>query len=202
MALETAFQELLENLEQLHVQVAKNLLWVIQECKPQEAEGGVVESSAPPDPYLAGRLEDLATELLGTLEEARSAALQAGPGYTNPAWTVHALIACQERFNQFTHQYQGELMSYEELDELKVFGTERGGAWLDWANNVKVELDRCRQPFFEVNQALFACWKEFAERTSAGQTVIQTTNIGQQIRIPARHKNLETPGSPGQPVSG
>jgi hypothetical protein len=74
-----------------------------------------------------------------------------------------------------------DLLSYERLAELATFGSERGGEWRGWADSVKEALARSWRPAFEVNQALFLCWQEIAERAGVNAVSVHATNIGQMI---------------------
>lgn len=132
------------------------------------------------------RLGDAVDDLLGWLEEILLAtgqgqqAVEPGPNL-NYAW--RALIICQEQFNHLVYRFF-DLISYDHLAPLMHFGRQHNGEWRAWANSVKEGLDRCQQPIYDVNQALFHCWQELAERAGLTAVSVQTTNIGQQITIP------------------
>jgi hypothetical protein len=88
-----------------------------------------------------------------------------------------------------------DLLSYELVAELATFGSERGGEWLAWSNALKEALDGCRQPAFDVNQALFICWQEIAERAETNRILVNATNIGQMIEG-AENKEPLAAGAP------
>jgi len=67
---------------------------------------------------------------------------------------------------------------------LTSLGRDRGGEWLIWTRNVKTALEACREPLYEVNQAIFACWLELTDRLAAATISVQATSIGQQITLP------------------
>jgi hypothetical protein len=123
-------------------------------------------------------------DLLASLEEADAAARQGRQAVAHPPdlqTARHSLVLCQQHFNDLTYRLMSDLLSYEVVAELATFGSERGGEWLAWSNALKEALDCCRQPAFDVNQALFLCWQEIAERTQVNGISVKTTNIGQMI---------------------
>ena len=130
--------------------------------------------------YVSNTVEDL----LASLEEADAAARQARQAVAHPAdlqTARHSLVVSQQHFNELSYRLTSDLLSYERVAELATFGSERGGEWLAWSNALKEGLECCRQPAFDVNQALFLCWQEIAERMQANGISVKTTNIGQMI---------------------
>jgi hypothetical protein len=96
-----------------------------------------------------------------------------------------SLKTCQEAFFLASEKLSSDLLSYDRIEELMSFGRERGGGWLRWATNVKVAVESCRGPFIEANRALFSCWQELNERIGTTSVSVKTTNVGQQITVPA-----------------
>ena len=123
-------------------------------------------------------------DLLASLEEADAAARQARQAVAHPPdlqTARHSLVLCQQHFNDLSYRLTSDLLCYERVAELATFSTERGGEWLAWSNALKEALDCCRQPAFDVNQALFLCWQEISERAQVSGVSVKTTNIGQMI---------------------
>ena len=96
--------------------------------------------------------------------------------------TRHALIHCQQAFQQLCRALAEDLVSYECVSELKSFGARRRGEWVLWSKSVKEGLDRLRFPVHDLSQALFQCWQDLTERV-AGSLSISATNIGQQVKV-------------------
>ena len=118
------------------------------------------------------------------LEEADTAARHGRQAVAHPAdlqTARHSLVLCQKHFNDLSYRLTSDLLSYDVVAELAAFGSERGGEWLAWSNALKEALDSCRQPAFDVNQALFLCWQEIAERAETNCILVNATNIGQMI---------------------
>jgi hypothetical protein len=170
--LEMAFHELSVQLRRLRDTFLGVRLTVVED-KPLRDEVVLVD-----------RFGDAVEDGLGWVEEALAAATEGEHALGNPIDMYRArtgLTTCQERFNRLAQQFSSELVSYERLDELARFGRRRGGEWLRWARAVKQALEQCRQPLQEVNQALFLCWQELAERLGMTSVSVQNTTIGQQI---------------------
>jgi len=141
----------------------------------QPTTGGVVLVD-----NVSNTLEDLWTSLEGADNAARQGR-QAVHYPTDLHSARSSLVRCQQFFNDLSYRLTSDLLSYERLSELAAFGSERGGEWLGWAHSVKEALERCGQPAFEVNQALFLCWQELAERIGINSVAVHATNIGQMI---------------------
>lgn len=150
------------------------------------------------DVALVDRLGDSIEDAAGWLEEALAAGVNAEKAVEHPLNIELArkeLTTCQERFNRTAQQYSVELVSYDRIAELARFGRQRGGEWKRWAETVKEVLERCREPLYDANQALFHCWQELVERLGMSSVSVQTTNIGQQITAPElAGKELERRG--------
>jgi hypothetical protein len=179
VALEATFRGLCFCLHQLHDAV--NELQVTLGDKPPDDESA-----------LADGLETAVLDIMGTLHEARKAALNARRAVGHPLnldQARRALTICQQRFHQIEQQFASDLVSYEKLKELARLGSERR-AWLPWANTVKQSIEQCRQPLEEASKTLAACWQELAERL--GMVNFSVRSIGQQIKMAAEAKALET----------
>ncbi len=175
MALEIVFHDASLSLQALR-EALTGLRTTVVEDKP--LQGDVV---------LVDLFGDAADDLLGLLDEALAAAIEGQQAVIHPAdleRARRALTTCQKRFNQIAHRFSSDLLRYERIAELKRFGRRRGGEWRAWASSVKAALDWCQQPLFDVNQALFNCWQELAERAGMHVVTVQATNIGQQLTSP------------------
>lgn len=172
MALETTFRELSVSLHKLHD--ALNALQVTSGDTPKD------ESA------LADGLENAVLDMMGTLHEARRAAMQARKAVADPVdlnRARRALGLCQDRFHRVELLFASELVSYEKLKELARLGNERR-LWMPWASTVKVGIEQCREPLELASRALAACWSELAERLGTVNITMQATNVGQQITVP------------------
>ena len=179
MALEATFRALPFSLHRLHD--ALNELEVTLGDKPPDDESA-----------LADDLESSVMDLMGTLHEARRAALNAQKALASPRdldRARRALTLCQERFHRLEKQFASGLVSYEKLKELARLGGERR-EWLPWTSTVRQGIEQCRHPLERASKALAACWEELAERLGTVSLSVQT--IGQQIKMPAGARMPET----------
>jgi hypothetical protein len=118
------------------------------------------------DSALADGIETVVLDMMGTLHEARTAAVNARKAVGHP---VHldrarrALTTCQERFHRIEQQFASDLTSPDRLKELERLGDERR-AWLPWSSAVKQGIQQCRQPLEQAGGALASCWQELTER--------------------------------------
>jgi hypothetical protein len=154
LALEAAFKDVNTQMRSLHEAFVELRLVVVEE---QPLLG---------DHVLAEMYEDVAEDLLGWLTEALAQAGKGQQAARHPANLEVArvcLVDCQERYNNISHRYWSNLLSYERLSELLETGRERGGDWLLWSHAVKERLERCRHPLYSTGQSLFRCWRELTE---------------------------------------
>jgi hypothetical protein len=184
VALEATFRELSVCLHHLHD--ALNELQVTLGDKPPDDESA-----------LADGVETTVLDMMGTLHEARKAALNARKAVGLPInmdQARRALAICQERFHRIEQQFASDLVSYEKLKELERLGNERR-AWLPWSSTVKQGIEQCRQPLAQTSAALAGCWQELAERLGTMNISMQATNVGQKITVPrSRTEDLEAEG--------
>ena len=172
MALEATFRDLSVCLHHLHD--ALNELQVTLGDKPPDDESA-----------LADGVETAVLDMMGTLHEARKAALNARRAVGHPVdldQARRALTICQQRFHQIEQQFASDLVSYERLKELERLGNERR-AWFPWSSTVKQGIEQCREPLTQTSAALASCWQELAERLGTTIISMQATNVGQQIKI-------------------
>jgi hypothetical protein len=182
MGLETTFRGLSVSLHKLHD--ALNALHATTGDTPAKDESALAEG-----------VENTALDLIGTLHEARKAAMQARRAVADPVdlnRARRALAVCQEQFHSLQQLFTAELVAYEKMKELARLGNERR-AWLPWASMVKIGIEQCHEPLEKTSRALAACWGELAERL--GTVNISMTTVGQQISVPkARTEDLEVEG--------
>ncbi|MGA2021509.1 MAG: hypothetical protein ABSH02_13025 [Candidatus Sulfotelmatobacter sp.] len=168
MALEVTFRDLSVCLHRLHD--ALNALQVTLGDKPADDESA-----------LADGVETVVLDLMGTLHEARKAALNARKAVGHPLdldRARRALTICQERFHRIEQQFAADLVSYEKMKELARLGNARR-AWLPWSSTVKQGIEQCQPPLEQTSAALAACWQELVEHS--GTTSISVKNTGQKI---------------------
>jgi len=172
MTLEAAFKEQLAKREGLVEELEHGLLWSVTETKPEEEHTLVTQ-------YL-----DAATDLIATAREGLEACRVVADEVPSLGQAGQSLLRCQERYNAMVELFNSRMASYGWLQRLRHFGRGKGGAWRDWATQVRKGLDRCRRPMDDLNQTLFNCWQEVADRLGVNAVSVQVTNIGQQITVP------------------
>ena len=175
MALEAAFGDLAVQFQILRDALLALRTTVIED-RPLRDDVALVDSFG-----------DAVEDILGWLEEALIASREGQQAVGHPLdldRARRALTTCQERFNWISQRFFSDLVSYQRIEELTGLGRERRGEWLAWGSSVREGLDRCQQPLYDVNQALFRCWQEIAERVGMTSVSVQATNIGQQITVP------------------
>jgi hypothetical protein len=126
---------------------------------------------------------DATDEVLGWLEESLKAAKEGRQAVGYPVAidrARRALTVCHERYTLLQHRFASDLMSYERIAELMRVGQERQGEWLAWAHSVKEALDQCQQLLYDLDQALFLCWQEIAERLEITSVSVQGLIPGNQ----------------------
>jgi len=150
----------------------------------------VAEDKPPrPDIALVDQRCAVVDDLIGWAEEARGAGDDGVAASRRPIdldSARAALIKSQEAFNLLSHSFTEHLVSYDAMAELTALGMERGRNWHAWVIAVRSALQECQQPIYEVNQALFACWREMAERAGMNSVNVKTTAIGQKISMPRK----------------
>lgn len=162
MALETTFRMLTVKLRRLH----GILKAVVLTVGDQPTQRGTV---------LADELENALLDMMGRLEEARTAAWAAEKAVALPVdidRARRALAICQEGFHRVETKFAEQLVCYERLRDLNSLGRERGGEWKSWAGSMKNAIEECRAPLEKVRKALAGCWQELVEH--AGKTPVST----------------------------
>ena len=172
MALDKTFRELSESLRKLRDSFLAIQL-TVREDVPKQGSVALVDKFA-----------DAIDDALGWVEEALTAALEAGRAAAPPAnveLARKALAGCQEQFHRMQERFQSELVSYQRLKDLTAFGRSRRGEWLGWVKTVRTGLEQCQAPMEQASRYLSDCWQEIAERAAMTSVSVQSTNIGQQI---------------------
>ncbi|HVI08339.1 MAG TPA: hypothetical protein VND65_08605 [Candidatus Binatia bacterium] len=171
MALETTFRDLSMQLHLLHDSL--DALQTTIGDHPEDRGSALVDA-----------LDASVLDMLSTLHEAQTAALDAQRGVASPLdldRTRRALMICHERVLGIGKQFANDLASYDKLWELVRLGNERGDEWLAWAGGTKEAIEECRQPLEELNRTVARCWQEIAEHAGATSVSVRTTTIGQRI---------------------
>jgi len=179
MSLERTFVELhdrqmrlIESLEALHIAVAED--------KPHK-----------PDIALVDQRCAVVDDLLGRAQEAGAAGKEGVAACQRPIdldLARTALVKSQEAFNSLSHVFTAGLVSYEAMEELAGIWKERGRDWQGWVAGLKAALQECQQPLYEVNEALFNCWREMSEQAGVHSVHVKNTAIGQKIIMPPRKR--------------
>jgi hypothetical protein len=159
MALEPIFKELVGSLHKLDD--ALRALQVTVEEGPSD------DASA-----LADGMENAVSDLMGSLHEARKAALAARQTVATPTPDLDRarkqLTVCHDWFDRVGQQFSDNLMACEKLNELERFGAERGGERLAWASSVKQGIEQCNRALNGASRALVVCWQEIVDHLITG----------------------------------
>jgi len=183
MTLEASFRELYHRLKALGAALEEGLLWAIIEGKP-----------AQEDHVLVGRYDDAATDLLGLVEEAKTAAQEAQEAVENQrdlSGARRALIKCQTHINDSSNRFFSELISFEALGDLENLAKEKQESWPQWVIGLRDALEHCRQPLEDVNQALFLCWQELTEEAVSLSVPLQCSMRPDEQRVSNENKKPE-----------
>jgi hypothetical protein len=146
MGVEETFRGLSVGVRRLYDSV--NVLYVTIGDRPPSGEVLVVD-----------RLEDETTELMGLLNEARSAAEGLRAADFDAA--RRALVLCQRRMQAIGRMYD-EMVSFDRMKGL-LGVSERGREWAGWAQAIKQALERCGVPMRDARDGIDACWQELTE---------------------------------------
>lgn len=149
MGVEETFRGLRVGLERLYD--ALNALYVTIGDRPPSGEVLVVD-----------QLENETAELLGLLNEARSAAEVKGlRAVANLDAARRALVLCQRQLQTIDRMY-AEMVSFDRVKGLLGVG-ERGREWALWAKVIKQDLEKCAMPMRDAREVVDACWQELTE---------------------------------------
>jgi hypothetical protein len=169
MTQETACLELLQGLGALRESVS-DLLRLVTEDRPYEHS-------------LAHRYEHAASEVLGRLD----AALEAATAFRR-SWeqfdygqAMGALATCNAEFNLAAEKINGELKSFEWLQDLHMLGSEHPDEWQGWATSIEGTLNQCDS--MRVYQAFSAGWQSLLISTG-GVATRNIKSVGQPIFSP------------------
>lgn len=152
MALDTPFADLALRLALLHDGVLLLRLTVVED-RPLAGAGALLD-----------RLGEAVLDLESWLGEASE---QAARGRRASDTACEALVACQERFLRFQRGFSAEIAGCERVAEIATLGRERGGEWAGWARSVQSAVDQAQTLTLDVNEALFHCFREMAEKPTA-----------------------------------
>jgi len=181
MSLETTFESLRCELGFLQETVS-SLHVTATEDKPVRGEVALVT-----------RLEDVITDLVGTLEGALIYAdkgVQASKQDQASSELRTALRNSHGLINRFARTFYTDLATHERIAPLLQMGRERGKEWQRWAGVIKTGIEQCAVCLSDVQGALLESWDELTERLAAKGFSIRSTNIGQQIRMQEDQFNL------------
>lgn len=158
MTMATAFEAVLQALEELRACAGDRLHWAVLHARP---DGG--------EHVLAGRYEDGATEMLALAEEAEAAVLRgeeaAGLGAAlDLGGSAAALVSLHRSVRALSRRLHGGLASPEAHAALQALaGSEEAREWAPWARSVAEALGRCREPMARLEDRAAEAWEEWAE---------------------------------------
>jgi hypothetical protein len=181
MSLETTFETLRRELGLLQEAVS-SLHVTATEDKPVRGEVALVS-----------RLEDVITDLVGTLEGAVVHAAKGVHASQQDETSSEVRIALRDShdlINRFARTFYTDLATHESIAQLLQMGRERGKEWRSWTGVVKTAIEHCAVFLSDVQGALLECWDELTERLAAKGFSIRSTNIGQQITMQEDKLNL------------
>jgi hypothetical protein len=181
MSLETTFESLRRELDLLQEAVS-SLHVTATEDKPVRGEVALVS-----------RLEDVITDLVGTLEGAliySAKGVQASKQDHVSLELRTTLRDSHDLINRFVRTFHTDLATHESIARLLQMGRERGKEWQSWTKVVKTAIEHCAVCLSDVQGALLECWAELTERLVAKGFSIRSTNIGQQITMQEDKLNL------------
>ncbi len=144
---------------------------------------------------LVDHLDNLVTDLSGTLEEADALVAQALRDLqpNGPLDRARATLRdLHELINRFTASFGDELAAHDPIAQLLEMGRERGREWREWSQVAKTAIERCAPHLRGTSTALMECWSELAGCLARNSVSVQSTNIGQQITV--RDDPLEMAG--------
>jgi hypothetical protein len=181
MSLETTFKSLCYKLGLLQEAVS-SLHVIAREDKPTRGEVALVAN-----------LEDVVTDLMGTLEGALTYFVEGATANQQDQSLSEVrttLRDSHELINRFARTFYADLATHESIAQLLQMGRERGQEWHSWAGVVKTTIDYCAVCLNDVQGALLECWDELTDRLAAKGFSIRSTNIGQQITMQEDQMNL------------
>jgi hypothetical protein len=165
MGLEKTFRALSLALRRLNDRVSELRLTVVED-RPRKNDASLIDG-----------FEYAVEDMLGWVREMRTSAKAAQQSVAHPLDLDRArreLSACQESFTRTERVFFQNLVSWERMNDLTVFGNERRGEWRSWVLTVQCGVTHCRQPLEDVSAAIAACWEEIAERVGMTSVTMQT----------------------------
>ncbi len=182
MTMQAAFDNLSLRLRELDEALA-HLEWAILNGQPDREDQSPVIG-----------LYDKVVALRGHATEAAAAVAQA-PGRGSLAPARLALVDCQRRYGLALAAYYNDLATPDLFETLRAFiavtavpakmGDETVAPaafetrdWSPWAWGVRDALDGCAAPIHELNNALWQCWQELADRADPPEVIVNAALPG------------------------
>jgi hypothetical protein len=140
--------------------------------------------SAVTDPFAYG-----ADDMHGLLSEARAtvdAVLRTEQQTSDLDRTSAAVGTCNELCLEVAEKLDG-LLAFDRIAALRRYGRERNGPWRTWTASLQEALEACRAPLTTLERTLLEAWQEIADRAVTTSVSVQTTNVGQQLTVPAEY---------------
>jgi hypothetical protein len=182
MALDTALGDLSMRLERLHDALVGLRLTVVED-KPLDGAGALLDRLGE----TALDLEARSGDALGWIRQGRRAASYP----LDLDGTRQTLAACQSEVHHLQRSFSAEIGSCRRIVEIAAL-EERGAEWASWTRGVRGAIDQCQTLSHDVNEALFECWREMAERTGANGILASTTGAPPQLT--AKPKRIQNHG--------
>ena len=168
MALDNALGDLSLRLERLHDALVGLRLTVVED-KPLQGAGALLDRLGE----TAMDLEQRLGISLGWARRCRQAA-----EYPRDLDAVRQSLApCQEQVLYVQRDFSSEVASCGRIGELLALQRERGGEWASWTRSLCGAIDQCTALGHDVDETLFECWKQMAERPGANGTSVSTTGV-------------------------
>jgi hypothetical protein len=180
MALDTAFGDLSLRLEQLHDALVGLRLTLVED-KPLEGAGALVD-----------RLGEVALDLEARLGQCLGQARRGQRAAQYPRddeAARQALSSCHEGLQEVGRELSSEVASFRRIEELTALGRERGGEWTGWVRILSSAVEQCQSTSHDVDKALYACWREMAERAGAREVPVPLPP-----NVTAKPKRMESHG--------
>lgn len=165
MALEKTFRALCVSVRRLSDRIAELRLTVVED-RPQKNDASLVDN-------FEYAVEDMGGWVRDMLQNSKTAQ-QAVAHPLDLDRARRELSACQDYLKRVQRAFFQDLVCWERINELTLFGNERGGEWKGWVLTLRRGAEHCRQPLEEISAALAACWEELAERIGMTSVTVQT----------------------------
>jgi hypothetical protein len=182
MALEKTFNQLQEQINQLHEGI-HHLSFAADAPHPEPNE-------------LADNLRDRTFKLvglsLGAIEHAANCRQSATPP-GDIAQLGQELVGVHLGVNDIAEVFWMGVASREITSELITLARRKDEDWRGWTLGVGQAVERCQAPLVNVMDGLASCWEEILEHAASTSISVKTTNVG-PIGLPERRPSRQEVG--------